>query len=139
MNYFLQGKINLDSYSQSGPASGDTPGGRDLYCGGGGGGCIFHQTIYSGTQPDPRQSKFGVKVLYTGDIMIVRKIWDNIKHQYQIYNTLVYSILEVEANIISKYNNYRSSNEKLFDDQNISRFGLGAGEKCIASHFNANT
>ena len=87
MNYFLQGKINLDSYSQSGPASGDTPGGRDLYCGGGGGGgCIFHQTIYSGTQPDPRQSKFGVKVLYTGDIMIVLKIWDNIKHQYQTYN-----------------------------------------------------
>ena len=34
VNYFLQGKINLDSYSQSGPASGDTPGGRDLYCGG---------------------------------------------------------------------------------------------------------
>ena len=52
----------------------------------GGGGCIFHQTIYSGTQPDPRQSKFGVKVLYTGDIMIVLKIWDNIKHQYQTYN-----------------------------------------------------
>ena len=79
-----------DSSLVSPPAGGDTGGGRRLYCGGvggGGGGCIFHQTIYSGRQPDPRQSKFGVKVLYTRDIMIVLKIWDNIKHQYQIYST----------------------------------------------------
>ena len=89
------GKINVtnqrqERYRQSG---GDTGGGRELYCGGGGGGggCIFHQTIYSGTQPDPRQSKFGVKVLSTGDIMIVLKIWDNIKHQYQINNFIIFN------------------------------------------------
>ena len=57
--------------------------------------------------------------------MIVLKIWDNIKHQYQLPDIQHFIIVSVKANIISIYNNHRSSNEKLFDDHNISRFVVG--------------
>ena len=50
--------------------------------------CIFHQTIYSVAGREPHRakhcptlnSKFGLEVLYTGDIMIGLEIWEDIKH-----------------------------------------------------------